>query len=163
MPRDFKIFYGENIPDEITDHVQKMLQDLFGLQFRIVGIRIPRKNTWIDAHNAYDARILLNNVVSDGLTFILWLIEPPLILDNEKVFGFAETIKGAIVSISKMSTRTLAAKEAAFQVGIVLGLKECKHECLMASAKSFEDLIRKPSTLCNTCNLKYQRLKIRYG
>ena len=163
MPRDFKIYYGENIPDEITDHVQIMLQDLFGLQFRIVGIRIPRKNAWNDTQKAYDARILLNNVVSDGLTFFLWLIEPSLILDGEKVFGFAETIKGAIISISKMSTRTLVAKEAAYQVGIVLGLKGCRSECLMLSAKSFEELIRKPSNLCKTCELKYQRLKIRYG
>ncbi len=163
MPRDFKIYFGENIPDEITDHVQKMLQDLFGLQFRIVGIRIPRKNSWNDSQKAYDSRILLNTAVSSGLTFFLWLIEPQLILDNEKIFGFAEAIKGAIVSIAKMSTRTLVAKEAAYQVGKVLGLKECKAECLMISAKSFEDLIRKPSTLCKTCDLKYKRLKIRYA
>ena len=163
MPRDFKIYYGENVPDEITDHVQKMLQDLFGLQFRIVGIRIPRKNSWNDSQNAYDARILLNNAVSEGLTFFLWLIEPQLLLDNEKVYGFADTINGAITSIAKMSTRTLVAKEAAYQVGMVLGLKECKADCLMQTSKSFEDLIRKPSTMCKTCELKYHRLKIRYA
>ena len=163
MPRDFKIFYGENVPDEISEHVQKMLQDLYGLQFRMVGVRLPGKNAWNESARAYEAKSLLNDAIGDGITFFLWIIEPPLVVDNVKVFGYAEPIKGTIYSISKMSTRTLASKEAAFQVGLVLGLKECKNECLMSSADSFETLIQKPSNLCTSCNIQYSRLKIRYA
>ena len=32
----------------------------------------------------------------------------------------------------------------------------------MKETESFEVLIQKPSTLCNTCAVKFQRVKMRY-
>ncbi|NPD88283.1 MAG: hypothetical protein HGN29_06150 [Asgard group archaeon] len=162
MPKDFKIYYCEKITDEISEHVENVLRDLFGLQFRSVGVHIPRVNAWDDHSNAYDARNLLEQMVAERLSFFLWLITVPISLDQKSIFGYAEPLKGTIVSTSKMATRTLVAKEAAYFVGIVLGLSSCRNECLMQSAENFEVLINKPSTLCSTCNAKYNRLKLRY-
>ncbi len=162
MPRDFKIYYCEKIADEVSEHVERFLSDIYQMQFRSVGVRIPRQVAWNTERNAFDAQLLLNNAQSEGLSFFLWLIEQSLIVNTEYVFGYGETIKGTIVSTARMATRTLIAKEVAFHVGIVLGLKPCVEECLMKRTDSFEVLIQKPSTLCNICASKFQKLKMRY-
>jgi len=162
LPRDFKIYYCEKISDEISEHVERVLKEIFALNFRNVGVRIPRHNAFDEVMNAYDVNILMRNALNDGISFFLWLIDDSLKLDNEKVFGYAEPLKGAIVSQAKMATKTLVAKEVAYFVGIVLGLKPCQNECLMATAHDFEELIKKPSTFCDSCSLQYKRLKIRY-
>ena len=162
MPRDFKVYYCERIADEVSEHVENFLSDVFKMQFRSVGVRIPRQVAWNSERNAFDAKILLENAKSEGLSFFLWLIEKTLVLDDRYVFGYAEAIKGTIVSTSRMATRTLVAKEVAFHVGKVLGLQQCKDNCLMKETTSFEVLIQKPSTLCNLCIAKFKRVKIRY-
>lgn len=162
MPKDFKIYYCEKIADEISEHVENVLRDLFDLQFRSVGVHIPRVNAWDDLSNAYDVRNLLDQMVAESLSFFLWLITVPISLDKESIFGYAEPLIGSVVSSAKMATRTLVAKAAAYFVGIVLGLSSCRNECIMHYAESFEVLINKPSTLCSTCNAKYNRLKLRY-
>ncbi|MFW9853398.1 MAG: hypothetical protein ACFFDS_10670, partial [Candidatus Thorarchaeota archaeon] len=97
----------------MSEHVERMLKDVFDIHFRSVGVRIPRQNAWDVDVKAFDSKMLLNNVINDGITYFLWLIEDPLAVDNKPVFGYAEASKGAIVSTSKMATRTLAAKEVA--------------------------------------------------
>lgn len=162
MPREYKIYYCEKVTDEVSEHVERMLKDVFDIQFRSVGVRIPRQNAWDLNIKAFNAKTLLNNVLRDGITYFLWLIEEPIEVDNKNVFGYAEPSKGAIVSTSKMATRTLAAKEVAFQVGIVLGLSPCREDCVMLLSNDFETLIKKSSTFCNTCKIKFNRLKLRY-
>ncbi len=162
MPREYKIYYCEKVPDEVSEHVERMLKDVFDIQFRSVGVRIPRQNAWDVNDKAFNAKTLLNNVLRDGITYFLWLIEEPLAVDNKSVFGYAESSKGAVVSTSKMATRTLAAKEVAFQVGIALGLNACREDCVMTFSDNFETLIKKSSTLCNICRIKFDRLKVRY-
>lgn len=162
MPRDFKIYYCERISDELAEHVEHFLSDIFQMRFRSVGVRIPRQVAWNSEKNAFDANILLENAKSEGLSFFLWLVEKSLVVDNKYVYGYAETIKGTIVSTSRMATRTLVAKEVAFHVGRALGLQPCKASCLMRETESFEVLIQKPSTLCNSCTAKFQRVKMRY-
>jgi predicted Zn-dependent protease len=162
LPREFKIYFCERIPDEVAEHVEHFLSDIFKLQFRSVGVRIPRQVAWNSEKNAFDARRLLETAKSEGLSFFLWLVEKSLVVNGDYVYGYAETIKGTIVSTSRMATRTLVAKEVAFHVGRALGLQPCREECLMRETKSFEILIQKPSNLCNTCNAKFQRLKMRY-
>jgi archaemetzincin len=162
LPKDFKIYYCEKIADEISEHVENVLRDLYGLQFRSVGVHIPRVQAWDDLSNAYDARNLLEQMVAERLSFFLWLITEPISLDQKSIFGYAEPLKGTVVSSAKMATRTLVAKEAAYFVGIVLGLNPCRNECIMYTSVGFESLINKPSTLCSTCNAKYNRLKLRY-
>ena len=162
MPRDFKIYYSENIADEVSEHVEHFLGDIYKMQFRSVGVRIPRTVAWNNERNAFDGQLLLKNAESEGLTFFLWLIVDSLVKENEFVYGYAETIKGTIVSTATLATRTLVAKEVAFHVGIVLGLKPCTDNCLMKKTDSFEVLIQKPSILCNTCTAKFQRVKMRF-
>ena len=146
----------------MSEHIVNVLRDLYEIQFRSVGVRIPSVNAWEDRTMAYDARILLSNMKSDRLSFFLWLISVPLAKDDKNVYGYAEKLNGAIVSTAKMATRTLVAKEVAFQVGIVLGLSPCRNDCIMKEADNFEILINKPSTFCPTCIGKFNRLKLRY-
>ncbi len=162
MPRDFKIFYGEKVPDEISDHIEWHLKDIYGIQFRSVGLRLPSKTAWDSEHNSFNAKRLVENLNSDSITFCLWLITDPIITDGESAYGYAEPLKGSVVSSMKMATRTLVAKEVVYFVGIVLGLKSCKENCVMNESESFEKLVQKPSTLCNSCKARFQRLKFRY-
>ena len=162
MPRDFKLFYGEKVPDEISEHVERHLNDLYDISFRSVGLRLPSKTAWDNQSNSFDAQGLIRNLNSDSLTFCMWLISQPIVVDSKSVYGYAEPLKGAIVSTTKMATRTLIAKEAAYFVGIVLGLNSCSNDCIMSEPDSFEKLVQKSSELCNSCKIRFQKLKIRY-
>jgi predicted Zn-dependent protease len=162
LPREFKIYHSENVPDDIIDHVERLLNDIFDMSFRIVGVRIPRQNCWNDSKHSFDAKALVSNVGRDSITYFTWIIDKPLIVSQENVYGHAEPLKGSIVTTSKLATKTLIAKEVAFHVGKVLGLKKCSENCLMRESENFERLIHKPSILCKTCKIRYQRLKIRY-
>jgi len=162
LPREFKIYHSENVPDDIVDHVEMLLKDIYGIVFRIVGVRIPRQNCWNGSKLSFDAKVLVSNVCNDSITYFIWIIDKPLMVNQENVYGYTEPLKGSIVTTSKLATKTLIAKEAAFHVGKVLGLKECSMNCLMSESENFERLIHKPSILCNTCKIRFQRLKIRY-
>jgi predicted Zn-dependent protease len=162
LPRDFKLFYGEKVSDEISEHVERHLNDLYGIHFRSVGLRLPSKTAWDAASNSFDAKTLIRNLNSDSINFCMWLIAQPLVLDGKSVFGYAEPLNGAIISSIKMATRTLIAKEVAYFVGIVLGLTNCPNDCVMSETDSFERLVQKSSALCNTCNIRFQKLKFRY-
>ncbi len=162
MLRDFKIYHSENVPDDVVDHVEILLKDIFDLSFRIVGVRIPRQDCWNDSKHSFDAKVLLSNMRRDNLSYFTLLIDKPLIVDQNNVYGYAESLKGSIVTTSKLATKTLIAKEVAFHVGRVLGLKRCSENCIMRETENFEMLIHKPSLLCKTCQIRYQRLKIRY-
>jgi len=150
------------VTDEISDHVERHLDDIFDIQFRSVGIRLPSRTAWDSANNAYDAQVLIRNLDSDSLNFCMWLITSPIVVDGKSVYGYAEPLKGAIISTIKMATRTLIAKEVAHFVGIVLGLSKCTNNCVMAETESFEKLVQKSSVLCNSCKIRFQKLKIRY-
>ena len=162
MPRDFKLFYGEKVPDEISDHVERHLNDLYGINFRSVGVRIPSKSAWDTDCNCYDAKRLVQYLKSDSITFCMWLISQPIVVDKKSVYGYAEPLIGAVVSTTRMATRTLIAKEAAYFVGIVLGLTSCSNDCIMHEPDNFEELVQKSSELCNSCKIRFQKLKIRY-
>jgi len=162
LPREFKIYHSENVPDDIVDHVEMLLKDIYGLAFRIVGVRIPRQNCWDDSKHSFDAKALVSNMGRDSITYFTWIIDKPLMVNQENVYGYAEPLKGSIGTTSKLATKTLIAKEVAFHVGKVLGLKICDMDCLMRESESFEKLIHKPSILCKMCKIRYQRLMIRY-
>lgn len=162
MPRDFKLFYGEKVPDEISEHVERHLNDLYGIQFRSVGVRIPSKTAWDESTKAFDGQGLIRKLNSDSIAFYMWLIAQPLVLEGKSIYGYAEPLKGAVISTVKMATRTLIAKEVGYFVGIVLGLTSCSNDCVMSETDSFEKLVQKSSALCKTCSIKFQKLKFRY-
>ncbi|MCE7741578.1 MAG: hypothetical protein GOP50_03900 [Candidatus Heimdallarchaeota archaeon] len=150
------------MPDEISEHVERHLNDVFGISFRSVGLRLPSKTAWDSASNSFDAIGLVRNLNSDSITFCMWLISYPIAVDSQSVYGYAEPLKGAIISTTKMATRTLVAKEVIYFVGIVLGLVKCTNDCVMNETDSFEKLVQKPSVLCNSCKIRFQKLKFRY-
>jgi len=150
------------VPDEISDHVERHLNDTFGIHFRSVGLRLPSQISWVATANAYDAKSLIANINADRINFCMWLIAYPIVVNGKSVFGYAEPLNGAVISTTKMATRTLIAKEVAHFVGIVLGLTNCKNNCLMTETESFERLVQKPSYLCDSCKIRFQKLKIRY-
>ncbi|MHA1198813.1 MAG: hypothetical protein ACTSQF_05600 [Candidatus Heimdallarchaeaceae archaeon] len=150
------------MPDEISEHVERHLNDVFGISFRSVGLRLPSKTAWDSASNAFDAQGLIRNLNSDSLTFCMWLIAHPIVVEGKSAYGYAEPLKGAIISSTKMATRTLVAKEVVYFVGIALGLVNCKNDCVMDETDSFEKLVQKPSVLCKSCNMRFQKLKFRY-
>lgn len=132
------------------------------MNFRIVGVRLPHHNAWHDMSNSYDAPMILQNIINEGSTFFLWIVEAPISLEGKHVYGYSELRKGSIVSISKLQRQQLAFKEAAYQLGFMIGLSDCVTDCLMNKTTDFGHLIEKASTLCQSCEAKFRRLKIRY-
>ncbi len=162
MPFYFKIYTCEKVPDEMLNYVVDNIKRVYYMNFRIVGVRLPHYNAWHDMSNSYDSPMILQNIINEGSTFFLWIVEVPISLEGKVVYGYAELRKGSIVSISKLQRQQLAFKEAAYQFGFMIGLSDCSKDCLMNKTTNFGHLIEKASTLCQDCEVKFRRLKIRY-
>jgi len=106
--------------------------------------------------------MILQNIINEGSTFFLWIVEVPISLEGKIVYGYSELHRGAIVSVSKLQIQLLAFKEAAYQFGFMIGLNDCVTDCLMNKTTNIGHLIEKASTLCQSCEAKFRRLKIRY-
>ena len=162
LPRDFKIYFSEKVDDAYIDASLEKLKEIYGLNFRVVGLRIPRHNLQGLIKGAYDGRKLLEDMLSEGLSLFLWIIEQPISVETNLTYGYAEPLKGAIITTNSIEYPMLVAKLAIHYVGIIIGLMECSNECVMNRIYSFQELINLPSNLCNTCTLRYKKIRYRF-
>lgn len=138
------------------------LNQTFDIRFRLVGVRIPPKETWLEKYQGYEARLLLNTVLRNGMTFFVWLVEHKILLEYKRIFGYAEPLKGGIASSAELTSDSLVAKVVAHYVGKVLGLTPCENDCLMKEASNLSSLINQSHNLCNACRVRFSRLKMRF-
>ena len=162
LPRDFKIYYSENVDDSYIDSVINKLKEVYGLNFRIVGLRIPRHEAKGVLEGTYDGRKLLQNMLLDGISLFLWIIDAPISVEGNLVYGYAKALKGAIITTNAIEYPALVAKLAIHYVGVIIGLTHCNNKCVMRNIDCFQELIDLPSTLCQTCTLRYRKIKYRF-
>ena len=162
MPKDFKIYLTENISDELIEKTFERLHQVFTIRFRIVGIRIPPTHAWKQEFQGFDARVLLDSVLRDGFTFFIWMVEYPIYIEDTKVFGYAEPLKGGIASIHELTYPTLITKVVAHYVGRILGLVPCQNDCLMKEPQDLHTLIQQSNNLCPSCSARFRRLQVRF-
>lgn len=84
----------------------------------------------------------------------LWVVSEPVVSSGTAVHGLARTHRGAIVSVAQLPTQALVDREAAHEVGHVLGLDHCDNGCVMSLSGSLAEAAAKPLTLCGSCEMK---------
>lgn len=111
--------------------------------------------------NQYNAEILLRYLLKNKKREIaLWVIPMDLYTQGLNfVFGLAQHLHGAILSIYRLSNKELIEKEAIHEVGHVLGLNHCTNSCVMQFSNSLWEAKKKPLFLCEECKRKINLMK----
>ncbi|MHA1400900.1 MAG: hypothetical protein ACTSQE_11190 [Candidatus Heimdallarchaeaceae archaeon] len=162
MLKEFRLYFDDVLVDDdnLIDQLISLLSSTFDLKVRVVGVRIPPHHAWTEEKQAFQARLLMNSIVNDGINFFLWLINKKIFVEDRSSFGYAERRVGAILSVDGLYQKPmLIANEALYLTGIVLGLTPCLSDCLMKKVETLDELLQKPNKLCKTCSLKYLKIK----
>ena len=156
-----KIFYSQ-ISDEVVQIIQKGLKTTYVdvLDIVIEGELELLKEAYSSRRNQYNSDILLNYLINIKKgDAALWVIHEDLYCSGMNfIFGYAMYHKGAVLSISRLSSQDLIEREAIHEVGHVLGLRHCSNYCVMQFSNSLWEAKTKPSYLCDICKSRIKSL-----
>ncbi len=149
---DFDLFYTDENAS-FSDAIARKLERTFGVKVQDAGLlRIP-DDAWNPRRSQYDAYALLDYLARHMKSVTaLWAVGQDITCANVNfVFGLAMYHKAAVVSTFRLATPVMVVKEAVHEAGHVMGLQHCKNRCVMRFSNTYEDALRKPDTLCDTC------------
>jgi archaemetzincin len=141
--------------------VQRALEDVFKLETGEVLHQAAAavETAYSSRRNQYNASKLLAHLVRSMAAatlksedIALWLVSDDLYVEGMNfVFGVAHPGKAAVLSTARLPSIELIIKEAIHELGHVLGLAHCTHECVMQFSNSLAEAQAKPATLCGRC------------
>ncbi len=98
----------------------------------------------------FDASALLVEAQNPGL--FLWIVDKDIYVEGMNfVFGLADRLQGAILSVYRLPSQEIIEKEAIHEMGHVLGLRHCDNYCVMRFSNSLREVMEKPSCFCEKC------------
>jgi len=133
--------------------VSDAIFDVYGLRtYSNKALELP-STTYNAERKQYDATALLEYLSRvKNADIALWLVDQDIYCnERDRVFGYALYHYGAVLSTSRLNSAQLIQKEAAHEVGHVIGLKHCTGRCLMQFSRSVEEAGAKPMELCARC------------
>ena len=152
-----EIFYQRmNDANIAKDAVSSVYKDF--LETEITCRKEPSFKGFNPSRRQYNASVLLLEFKNLKNLF-LWLVSKDLYVEGMNfVFGCALPYRGAILSTYRLDSNKLIWKEVVHEIGHVLGLQHCKNYCVMQFSNSLQEAKLKPSTLCEDCKRKLNRL-----
>jgi archaemetzincin len=122
----------------------------------IGGERELPPDAYTHQRDQYDAELLLRYLLSTKKKELaVWVIPKDLYTqDMNFIFGLAQYLRGAMLSIFRLSTKELREKEAIHEVGHIFGLTHCTNRCVMQYSNSLGEAQHKPDSLCQTCTAR---------
>jgi archaemetzincin len=149
-----EIFFTQ-ISDDDLSIITNALKHTYGdiIDVRIRGTLELPNQAYHPQRNQYNADTLLRHALNQKeKDMALWVIPQDLYTRNMNfIFGLALYFQGAVLSIFRLSTKELREKEVIHEIGHVLGLTHCAHNCVMQYSNSLWEAQRKPSVLCDHC------------
>jgi len=159
---ELEIFYSQISTDEIQI-IKNALVNTYkdNLEFFIGGEIELVSQAYNLQRNQYNEEILLRYLLNNKKREIaLWVIPMDLYTQGLNfVFGLAQHLHGAILSIYRLSNKELIEKEAIHEIGHVLGLKHCNNSCVMQYSNSLWEAKMKPLYLFEKCKQKIDLIK----
>lgn len=112
----------------------------------------PPAAGWDSFRGQFDIHYLLAFLqVPSECDFALWLVEVDVgDAWHSYLFGAADN-RRAIVSAARLKDVGDICKEACHEVGHLLGLAHCFHDCVMRPSRSERGVCRKSGKLCESC------------
>lgn len=162
---ELDLFYTAR-SEEFKKIITEKLQNVFnGLKIRDGGKLNIFEGAWNPARKQYDSYMLLDYLIRRmDSGYSLWVIDKDIYCDKVNfVFGLAMYHIAGIVSIHRLDSSQMVAKEAVHEVGHVLGLRHCNNRCVMQFSNTLEEASRKPDTICDRCRKLLDRKVIEQG
>lgn len=153
MTTRFDLFYSapcEEFKQVVSDGLKSVFSDIVIMDR---GIKPVFEGALNIRRRQLDAYMLLDNLIRCmSSDCAVWLVDRDIFCENVNfVFGLAMYNIAAVVSNYRLDSPEMVVKEAAHEVGHVLGLRHCKNHCVMQFSNSLEEATMKPSTLCAKC------------
>jgi len=149
---------SSQISQEDIHFIRDALTSTYGTitEVLIGGERKLPPDAYSHQRNQYDAELLLGYLLTTKTKELaVWVIPKDLYTqDMNFIFGLAQYLRGAILSIFRLSTKELREKEAIHEVGHIFGLTHCTNRCVMQYSNSLWEAQHKPDSLCQTCTAR---------
>lgn len=144
---------SELISQALTRSYNDFLQITAGKE-----LTIP-PNNYHSQRGQYQADLLITHLLKvKTKDYALWIITGDLYTNQMNfIFGLARYYQGAVLSLRRLHTNDLKAKEAIHETGHILGLPHCKNPCVMQYSNSLWDARHKPQQLCDNCRQQLTR------
>jgi len=160
----FDLFYTPD-SEELKQIVTKKLKEVLSIAVVDRGVMDAYEVAYNIKRMQYDAQGLLDYLVRSMTSeYALWIVDQDIYYDNLNfVMGLAMYHLAGVVSIYRLGSPGMAAKECVHEAGHVLGLDHCKNDCVMRFSDSIEDAEMKPDSLCARCRDLLNRKVIEAG
>jgi archaemetzincin len=162
---NFDLFYTAGSESFIPGIREKLQRVYGGIKFFDRGRLEIFDNAYVPQRRQFDAYILLDHLIRCMRSeYALWVVDRDIYCENVNfVFGLAMYNIAAVVSIHRLDSPGMVAKEAAHEVGHILGLRHCKNNCLMQFSNTIEEAKKKPDHICDRCRDILNRKVIEKG
>jgi archaemetzincin len=161
---DVDLFYTTDSAP-FMDLVSRRLERTFQVRVKDRGVLDVVESARDRPRRQYDAYVLLDYLVRCMTSeTALWVMDRDIFCEGVNfVFGLAMYHIAAVVSIYRLDSPAMVAKEAVHEMGHVMGLQHCKDRCVMRFSNTFDDALEKPEELCVRCRSLLNRKLVEPG
>ena len=151
--RDLTIFFDPKISIDEINTIAEEISCTYGIQITEKSELSIISSALNKSRNQYNGQFLLNYLIENKKQrFFLWIVKDDLYIPLRNfVFGLASEYYGAVLTFHRLTSIDMKIKESIHECGHIYGLAHCKNICVMQYSNSHDEVMNKPSKLCQKC------------